>query len=1186
MKSKAANMRPALALLAVLVLGARLLTASAQGVGVTNFSVVAWGYNSQGQTNVPLGWNSVAAAAAGASQSLALQGSGTSAGWGWNFYGQTTIPADLNRVAAVAAGYAHAVVLQTDGTVAAWGWNGLGQTSVPADFSNATAVAAGGYHSVALKNDGSVIAWGYNGFGQASVPSNLSNVTAVAAGGYHSLALKGDGTVVAWGAGATNNPGDWVDYGQSMVPPGVSNVIAVAAGGYHSLALKSDGTVVAWGWNFFGQSTVPPGLSNVAAVAAGYAHSLALKGDGTVIAWGDNSRGQTSVPPGLSNIVALAPGPMANHILAVQKQVVSLPALTATRSGSAVVISWPSSFTNWSLQQNSNLSQANWATNNYAISDNGTNKSITISSPTANLFFRLQQSLAVPPASNGPPANFYVAADGNDAWSGTLPSPNTNNSDGPFASFDRARGAVQALNKISLNQVTVQFCAGTYFLPATETFTVADSGTTNTQIIYQNYPGEAPVISGGRLITNWTASGTVSGAWQASVAGFASFEQLWVNGQRRYRVRAPTSNSSNYFYNLGPIYVTCSCGCSNANYGTGYSPAFLVTSGPHAGQYECFDRFFFSNGDINPAWSGLADTNHPIEVIDFEDWTIARMRLQSVGPSSVYTNAPSNSSVAYLVGPTAEGQYWGFLQGHRYLVDNVKDALSSSTPGQWYVDLDAAGNPNMITYVPATGENFSNNPPAVVAPQLNQLLQANDRRGFRYVTFKGLTFSHANWVAGIPGYSTYSGSQNTKGALVPAALSFTNASHVTLDSIVVSQVGGWGAEFMGIDPQFTAPSGPSSSYDNQIINSEFNDLGSGAIRLGTQPASTDTDANVAQYNLIYNNVLAGGDRMVPGVAIWIGSSHHNVIDHNDIYDFYNQAINLGAGLNFDANGFPNWAHDNQITFNHIYELGEGVTSDMGCVHTATALATGNVIANNRFHDVTHDPGTGGYGGWGIYLDQGSSFLIVTNNLVYNTSATGFTYNHSQSGTYQLNGTPNAIQNNIFAFGTQASIHRNGDDGALNFTFKNNLVYWDQAQPISGPPSPLIGTWTCGGAITTVTNCFELATNLYYSTVDPNMATWRFTLGGGHSYTLAQWQARPSPAEDFGSTVNVDPMFVCPNNVPCPSSSAYNFNLQPNSPAPSLVGFQPFNPSQAGRANPLFLPPALPPAFPLQLLGSY
>src|SRR5271157_2753422 len=64
-------------------------------------------------------------------------------------------------------------------------------------------------------------------------------------------------------------------------------------------------------------------------------------------------------------------------------------------------------------------------------------------------------------ASSG---TFYVAPNGNDAWSGTLPAPNATNTDGPFATFDRARAAVQTSVKTGAKPVTVQFRAGTYFL--------------------------------------------------------------------------------------------------------------------------------------------------------------------------------------------------------------------------------------------------------------------------------------------------------------------------------------------------------------------------------------------------------------------------------------------------------------------------------------------------------------------------------------------------------------------------------------------------------------------------------------------------------------------------------------------------------------------------------------------------
>ena len=73
-------------------------------------------------------------------------------------------------------------------------------------------------------------------------------------------------------------------------------------------------------------------------------------------------------------------------------QAIGAPALTVTYSGNSVIVSWPSPSTGFQLQQNSNLAVTNgWATSGFSISDDGTNKSITISSPSGNLFFRLKQ---------------------------------------------------------------------------------------------------------------------------------------------------------------------------------------------------------------------------------------------------------------------------------------------------------------------------------------------------------------------------------------------------------------------------------------------------------------------------------------------------------------------------------------------------------------------------------------------------------------------------------------------------------------------------------------------------------------------------------------------------------------------------------------------------------------------------
>jgi len=131
----------------------------------------------------------VFAMAAGDLHSLALQSNGTVVAWGDNTYGQTNVPAGLTNVMAIAGGGYHSLALQSNGTVVAWGDNIYGQTNVPVGLSNVMAITAGDLHSLALQSNGTITAWGYGNSGQTSTPPWLSNVVAIAAGGYHSLAI-------------------------------------------------------------------------------------------------------------------------------------------------------------------------------------------------------------------------------------------------------------------------------------------------------------------------------------------------------------------------------------------------------------------------------------------------------------------------------------------------------------------------------------------------------------------------------------------------------------------------------------------------------------------------------------------------------------------------------------------------------------------------------------------------------------------------------------------------------------------------------------------------------------------------------------------------------------------------------------------------------------------------------------
>jgi alpha-tubulin suppressor-like RCC1 family protein len=180
--------------------------------------------------------------------------------WGDNSQGQTNVPSTLSHVVAVATGGLHCLALKSDGSIAGWGYNAYGQTTLPAGPSNFVSIACGSTHSVALRNDGTVVAWGDNTYHQTNVPVALSNVVAIAAGMYDCLALKLDGTVVAWGNNCC---------GQTNVPAGLSNVVSIASGSAYNLALKRDGTIAGWGDNFYGQDNPPAGFSNVVALAGG-----------------------------------------------------------------------------------------------------------------------------------------------------------------------------------------------------------------------------------------------------------------------------------------------------------------------------------------------------------------------------------------------------------------------------------------------------------------------------------------------------------------------------------------------------------------------------------------------------------------------------------------------------------------------------------------------------------------------------------------------------------------------------------------------------------------------------------------------------------------------------------------------------------------------------------------------------
>ena len=750
-------------------------------------------------------------------------------------------------------------------------------------------------------------------------------------------------------------------------------------------------------------------------------------------------------------------------------------------------------------------------------------------------------------------ATFYVAVDGDDSWSGRLPAPNTGKTDGPFATFDHARAAVQALNKSGLNQVIVQFRGGTYFLPNTENLTAADSGSAGTEIIYENYPRETPVFSGGVRVQNWTnINGNV---WKTTLpASTQYFENLFYNGVRRLRPRLG-GYLGQYFRNIGPLYSpTQTSDCSILIQGSGW---------------ECFDRFQYNPADpIADTWKNLAPpagnlckqpAGNPalvgdIELVNFEQYSVSKLRVSCVD---------TTNHVVYLTGDTATEQYHpdahGFLPNHRYLIENVQDGLTQ--PGQWF--LDRSVSPWTLTYLANPGEDASTD--TVIVPQLPQLLVAS---GLQYVTFRGLTFEHDNYTMPATGYD---GSSD-----IVSSVSFQNSQNVAFDSDTIAHTSGAGIEFISCvknsKPWCVANSASAVTAHNVIENSAFYDIAADAIRIGLSGNANDTNDNVPQFNTIENDVVEGYGRVYPGSkGIGQGEGHDNLYTHNDVYDGYKGAIKVCHCASSDAN--PPFTNNNIVSFNRVYDLFQGLMNDSGSIYFGVgnidppSSGTGNKMLNNVVHDVNDSTALGdidGYGGDGLYVDDYSGSVDIENNLVYRVSDNAMSFSGPRAGPNQQS----TVKNNTFAYARGSLINAydpyaftSVPPSPLFFVATGNIFYFDRT---SSSSFYVQGGCAYAGPNTPYTNFQQFDGNLYWRTdgqfaTDPQafhvqQKTDKSNNCGGESlwtfYNFAGWQGI---AEDVHGVVE-NPGFKSP------TYPADDFSLPNGSPG---VGFAVFDTCEAG-----------------------
>lgn len=649
---------------------------------------------------------------------------------------------------------------------------------------------------------------------------------------------------------------------------------------------------------------------------------------------------------------------------------------------------------------------------------------------------------------------FYVSLAGDDRWSGKLAEPDAGRTDGPFATVQRALAAIRELRRTDPDMAgpaTVYVRGGIHYLREPIILTPEDSGTPASPIIIRNFPGELPVLSGGRRVSGWKVGS--DGVWRVTLpeaaGGAWPFTQMWVNGERRWRPRLPKQ---------GYHYIRTRLSPTLENAGKGY------------------DRFGFYRGQIDPAWHNLQD----VELLCFQIWTMARMRIRSVDEAALTVS---------LTGHT-RGEVWytSFETGNRFLVENVREALTE--PGEWYLDTRTGE----LSYIPRPGEDPASS--LVIAPRLQRLVEIKgDLEGghpVEHIRLEGLTFAHTHWQTPPEGYTYPQAEAGLRGAITA-----DGARDILMRRCRITHTGEYALDL------------GAGCKRVRVERCTLTDLGAGGVKIGTQ-AYSDKDEMVASHNIIRDCVIANGGRMHPAaVGVWIGHSSHNTISHNDIADFYYTGVSVGWSWGYG----PSNGHHNLIEHNHIHRIGQGVLSDMGGIYTL-GLSSGSVLKGNRIHDVD----SYGYGGWGIYYDEGTFEMTSRDNVVFRTKSAGF---------HQHYGKDNIVENNIFAFGREAQVMRTRAEEHMAFTFRRNIVYWKDA--------PLLGSnWQ--------DDRYRFESNLYWdaSGKEPRFLNW----------TWDEWRAR---GQDEGSII-ADPMFVDP--------ARDDFRLRPGSPAVK-IGFRPFDQSDFG-----------------------